>query len=78
MSATIIPFPKFVYPTHWSGHDQYVFDHFRRCDGLSVDEASQRGEQSIHIARVVPGEDESDRLLRMARESLRSLKRIGP
>ena len=75
MSATIIPFPKFVYPTHWSGHDQYVFDHFRRCDGLSTEEARRRVEEGIYIAREVPGEDEYARLLRMARESMARLKK---
>ena len=76
MTATIIPFPTFTYPAHWTGQEQHFFDHFRRCDGLTVEEAAQRVEQSIHIAREVPGEDERARLLRLARESLRSLRKI--
>ena len=75
MSAQIIPFPRFTYPPHWTGQDQYFFDHFKRCDGLSDREAAEKVEQHIHIARAVPGEDESARLLRMAREAFQSLKR---
>lgn len=76
MTAKIIPFPRFTYPPHWTGQDQYFFDHFKRCDGLSDEEAAEKVEQHIHFARQVPGEDERSRLLRMARESMATLKKI--
>ncbi|HEX4852759.1 hypothetical protein [Arenimonas sp.] len=75
MNATIIPFPTFTYPTHWTGHDQYLFNHFKHCDGLSTEEARQRVEEHIYVAREVPGEDEGTRLLRMAREAMARLKK---
>lgn len=75
MTATIIPFPTFTYPPHWTGNDQHIFDHLKWCDGLTNDEAAQQVEQDIHTRREVPGEDEGTRLLRMARESMSRLKK---
>ncbi|MBW8366795.1 MAG: hypothetical protein K0M70_02925 [Arenimonas sp.] len=76
MSAQLIPFPGAG--KDWTDLDHHVFKHFRSCDGLSVDEARGRVEASIHSRRIVPGEDESARLLRMAGESLRQLKKLTP
>lgn len=77
MTATIIPFPRFAYPPHWTGRDQHVFDHLKRCDGLTNEQAARQIELDIDIRREVPGEDESARLLRMARESLRMLQPLN-
>ena len=72
MSAQIIPFPRgWQRPEHWTGMHEHHFEHLRN-DGLSIEEAAAKIEAHIHIERVIPGE--SDRLLRMARESLRLLK----
>lgn len=75
MTATIIPFPAFAYPPHWTGRDQHIFDHLKRCDGLTNEQAAHQIEMDIHSRREVAGEDESARLLRMARESMRRLKK---
>lgn len=76
MSATIIPFPAFNCPPHWTEHDQHTFNHLKRCDGLTSEQAVQLIELDIHIRREVPGEDKGARLLRMARESMARLRKI--
>lgn len=59
MSAKIIQFPTpFQAPTHWSGFDEYLFDH----------EAAEKVEQRIEDLKPRhPGEDV---LLRMARDAI--------
>lgn len=62
-------------PGDWSATDLHFFEHLRRCDGLSVAEARESIESQRHIERIVPGETEQERCLRMAREALASLRR---
>lgn len=68
MSAKIIQFPApFQAPAHWSGFDEYLFDHFRH-DGMTVVEAAEKVEREIGDRKPrYPGEDV---LLRMARDAI--------
>lgn len=68
MSAKIIQFPApFKVPAHWSGTDEYFFDHLVG-EGMSVEEAAKRIEQQIEDEKPrYPGEDV---LLRLARDAI--------
>jgi hypothetical protein len=76
MTAKIIQFPApFQAPEHWSGDDEYKFDHFRR-EGMSAAEAAQKVEQGIEDLKPrYPGEDV---LLRMARDALATAPKRKP
>jgi hypothetical protein len=74
MTAQIIQFPRaWSRPGHWTDQHEYFFDHFRECDGLSLEEATAKVEAHIHRGRTIPGESGGERTLRMAQEAFQSL-----
>jgi len=72
MTAKIIQFPApFTAPSHWSGHDEYIFE-ILRDRGKSIKDAVAEVERDILDGKPrYPGEDV---LLRQAREALARLK----
>lgn len=76
MSAKIIQFPvPFKAPAHWSGFDEYLFDHFQQ-DGMTVVEAAEKVEQRIEGLK--PRHSGEDVLLRMARDAFASAPKRKP
>lgn len=76
MSAKIIPFPApFQAPAHWSGFDEYLFDHFR-SEGMTVVEAAGKVEQRIEDLK--PRYCGEDVLLRLARDAFASAPKRKP
>ena len=72
--SNVIQFPRaWVQPDHWTWHHRYVFDYYRNDRGLSLAEACGNIEDMIHRERIVPGESDKARLLRMAQEEFRGL-----
>ena len=84
-TAVILPFPPSAivrevpiggFPEHWTDMHAHLYEHFRRCDGLSPEDAWARVEQDIADGLAAdslpPGED---RLLFLARLAMSRLPR---
>ncbi|MEW9570543.1 hypothetical protein ABQJ54_02125 [Rhodanobacter sp. Si-c] len=65
-----------LYPPHWDGHQQYIFDHLVQ-DGRSVEDATAHIEAEIRDledAKALPSE--RDQLLFLARRAMQRMKPI--
>lgn len=74
--AIVREVPVGEFPEHWTGMHEHLYEHFRRCDGLSPKEAWARIEQNIADKReadaLPPGKD---KLLFLARLAMSRLPR---
>ncbi|WNL47910.1 hypothetical protein RKE25_09890 [Dyella sp. BiH032] len=75
-SAIVREVPIGGFPEHWTDMHAHLYEHFRRCDGLTPKEAWARVEQDIADGlaadSLLPGED---KLLFLARLAMSRLPR---
>ncbi|NII75183.1 hypothetical protein FHW84_003781 [Dyella sp. SG562] len=76
LSAIVREVPVGGFPEHWTGMHAHLYGHFRRCDGLSPQDAWARIERDIadklEADALPPGED---KLLFLARLAMSRLPR---